>query len=73
MYDRPDERYPVNWQRIRFFVFKRDRYTCQLCGRPGLKHPHCDHIRPIGLGGSSHPNNLRTLCEICHARRHKRI
>jgi 5-methylcytosine-specific restriction endonuclease McrA len=69
-YGNEDLRYPENWLRLRGFVFRRDHFTCQLCGRTGLKHPQCDHIRPIGLGGSSHPNNLRTLCEICHSRRH---
>jgi len=72
MYDRPDERYPVNWSKLRFFIYKRDNYTCQRCGRTGLSKPHCHHIRPIGYGGSSHPGNLITLCENCHNKIHER-
>lgn len=71
MYIRPDERYPINWNKIRFYVFKRDNYTCQRCGRNGLTKPHCHHIRPVGRGGNHHPNNLMTLCEKCHKEKHK--
>lgn len=70
MYQRPDERYPKNWNKIRFWVFSRDKYTCQICGRKGIKKPHCHHIIPIGRGGSSHPNNLITVCNACHKKIH---
>jgi len=71
MYERPDERYPVNWNKLRFYIFKRDNYVCQRCGRKTL-HPQCHHRRAIGMGGSSHPNNLITLCERCHSETHER-
>jgi len=67
MYIKPSERYPDNWPRLRRWVFQRDRYICQHCGRK-TSHPQCHHIRPIGRGGSHHPNNLTTLCEYCHKR-----
>jgi 5-methylcytosine-specific restriction endonuclease McrA len=77
MYRRPrrpdgfeDERYPKNWNRIRWYVFKRDNYTCQMCGRTHLTHPHCHHIIPVGRGGSHNTNNLITLCESCHKQIH---
>ena len=67
---REDVRYPLNWSKLRWFVFKRDGYKCQICGRGA--NLVCHHIHPIGLGGSSHPNNLQTLCKDCHDRIHKK-
>jgi len=69
-YIRPDSRYPNNWNRIRFYVFSRDKYTCQICGRANLSKPNCHHIIPIGRGGSSNPSNLITVCRHCHERIH---
>ena len=40
-------------RKLRFEVFKRDRFTCQYCG---AKAPdvilHVDHIHPVAAGGS---------------------
>jgi 5-methylcytosine-specific restriction endonuclease McrA len=66
MYERPDERYPINWNKLRFYIFKRDNYTCQRCGRKSPNNLQCHHRRAIGMGGSSHPDNLITLCAKCH-------
>ena len=77
MYRRPltkngkdDTRYPINWNAIRFFVFKRDKYICQLCGRKNLSKPDCHHLIPLGCGGSNHIDNLVTVCRSCHSRVH---
>lgn len=54
----------IQWRKE---VFKRDNYTCQLCGVRGTIL-HADHIQPW----SSHPDlryeisNGRTLCVPCH-------
>lgn len=70
VYQGPDERYSKNWNRIRFWVFKRDNYTCQICGRQNVTKPDCHHLIPIGRGGSNHPNNLICCCSACHRRIH---
>ena len=69
VYIRPDERYPLSWNKLRFYVFKRDKFTCRLCGRK-TKYPQCHHIIPVGRGGTHHPNNLITVCIACHRNKH---
>lgn len=70
-YIRPDERYPENWHKLRFAIFKRDGYQCQKCG--SKTNLECHHLRPIWAGGSHHPNNLITLCRRCHYLEDKRL
>lgn len=53
--------------KTRFEVFKRDRFTCQYCG----KHPpdvllEADHIVPRAAGGSDDIGNLTTACTDCN-------
>ena len=53
--------------KTRFEVFKRDRFTCQYCG----KHPpdvllEADHIVPRAAGGSDDIGNLTTACSDCN-------
>lgn len=61
------ERTPVP-KRMRFEVFKRDKFTCQYCG---AKAPdvvlECDHIKPVAHGGESSLLNLITSCRGCNA------
>lgn len=51
----------------RFEVFKRDRFTCQYCGR---KAPdvilEVDHIKPVAEGGKNEILNLITSCRDCN-------
>lgn len=54
-------------KRVRFDVFKRDRFECQYCGA----HPpgavlHVDHIRPVADGGTNDIDNLVTACQPCN-------
>ncbi len=51
--------------RKRFFVFKRDRYRCRICGRSGVVL-EVDHKIPVAQGGSDVLDNLQTLCFDCN-------
>ncbi|VVE50985.1 hypothetical protein PMO31116_04653 [Pandoraea morbifera] len=57
------------WLAIREFTLRRDRFTCQACGRivAGKGEAHVDHV-----DGDSHNNppdgsNWQTLCVPCHS------
>jgi 5-methylcytosine-specific restriction endonuclease McrA len=55
------------WLRLKFAVFKRDKYTCQMCREetdPSLLTAH--HIKPRREGGGDSMSNLITLCVKCH-------
>lgn len=54
---------------VRFKVFRRDGYRCQICGRTqadGVKLV-VDHIIPVAKGGTSDMDNLQTLCFECNS------
>src|SRR5215472_3247582 len=58
----------------RFEIFKRDRFTCQWCGR----HPpqvilQVDHIKPVVEGGTNEDHNLITACMDCNAGKGRRL
>lgn len=49
-------------------VFKRDRFTCQYCGRqPGADELTIDHVLPRSLGGTSTWENCVLACIECNA------
>lgn len=54
---------------LRYDVFKRDNFSCQLCGRTpqedGVKL-EVDHIIPVSKGGTNDMSNLQTLCFDCN-------
>lgn len=51
----------------RFEIFKRDRFTCQYCGRkPPEVVLHVDHVVAESVGGSSEDENLVTSCQDCN-------
>ncbi|MBI5023805.1 MAG: HNH endonuclease [Candidatus Omnitrophica bacterium] len=53
--------------RKRFLVFKRDQFTCVLCGRSGIGVKlEVDHKNPLSKGGSNNTDNLQTLCFECN-------
>ena len=55
-------------KKIRFEVFKRDKFTCQYCG---IKAPdvilNVDHIHPVVDGGDNSIINLITSCFGCNS------
>ena len=54
-------------KKIRFEVFKRDKFTCQYCGRmsPDVIL-EVDHIKPVAEGGENDLLNLVTSCRDCN-------
>ena len=54
-------------QTIRFEVFKRDKFTCQYCGKSAPDVIlEIDHIIPVSKGGSNDIMNLVTACRECN-------
>lgn len=60
------ERKPIG-KKKRFEVFKRDKFTCQYCGRmaPDVIL-EVDHIKPVAEGGNNGILNLITSCRDCN-------
>lgn len=54
-------------KKTRFEVFKRDKFTCQYCGRmaPDVVL-EVDHIKPVAEGGTNKLINLITSCRDCN-------
>jgi 5-methylcytosine-specific restriction endonuclease McrA len=60
------------------FLFARDRYRCQYCGRPahelapreGLTR---DHLVPLSRGGTNDWTNVVTACGSCNTRKANRL
>ena len=61
-------------KKMRFEVFKRDRFTCQYCGESAPDVVlHVDHIDPVNNGGKNEIVNLVTSCEGCNLGKGKRL
>jgi 5-methylcytosine-specific restriction endonuclease McrA len=69
---RPSNLYPLNWNNLRWALFKKYNYTCQKCGAYAKGRLHLHHIIPITRGGSSGEDNLLVLCDECHFNIHKK-
>jgi len=51
-------------------IFKRDRHTCQYCGRqPGSEELTIDHVLPRAHGGGSSWENCVLACVACNKRK----
>jgi 5-methylcytosine-specific restriction endonuclease McrA len=60
------------------FLFARDDYRCQYCGRAqnALKSRECltrDHLIPISRNGSNEWDNVVTSCSSCNTRKGNRL
>lgn len=54
-------------KKLRFEVFKRDKFTCQYCGRSAPDVVlQVDHIVPVAKGGKNEIMNLVTSCWDCN-------
>jgi len=54
-------------------IFKRDRYTCQYCGKqPGGDELTIDHVVPRSQGGESRWDNCVLACLACNGRKANR-
>jgi 5-methylcytosine-specific restriction endonuclease McrA len=56
------------------FLFARDDYRCQFCGRRQheLRHHECltrDHLVPLSRGGTNGWTNVLTACSTCNTRK----
>ena len=53
--------------KIRFEIFKRDKFTCQYCGKesPEVKL-ELDHIIPLSKKGKEETSNYLTACRECN-------
>ena len=53
--------------RLRFEVLKRDKFTCQYCGKSAPDSViHIDHIIPVSRGGKNKIINLVAACVECN-------
>jgi 5-methylcytosine-specific restriction endonuclease McrA len=60
------------------FLFARDRYRCQYCGRSGAElRPResltRDHVIPLSRGGLNVWENVVTACSPCNTRKANRL
>lgn len=60
------------------FLFARDRYTCQYCGRTKKEFRHRefltrDHILPISRGGQNYWSNVVAACSTCNLKKANRL
>lgn len=56
----------------RYFVFARDNYTCQCCGKSKNKILNTHHIIYRSNGGTNRVDNLITVCTDCHTSQNHR-
>ena len=60
------------------FLFARDDYACQYCGRTNrdLRNRECltrDHVIPLSRGGKNVWTNVVTSCSTCNTRKGNRL
>ena len=63
-----------SWQTMRYYIAKRDNYTCQICHATDPKHWDIDHIVEIATAKTNYERaqlftdekNMQFLCTDCH-------
>ncbi len=61
----------LGFANVREYVLYRDGHKCRQCGTKKAKF-HVHHIESCKTGGDA-PNNLVTLCEVCHCKVHEGV
>ncbi len=57
-----------DWPAAKAFTLARDDYKCQQCGADDSLEVH--HWEPYFISFDNHPDNLVTLCRLCHQEKH---
>jgi 5-methylcytosine-specific restriction endonuclease McrA len=59
----------ASWKALRLLIFKRDGYTCRVCGRKSFdtRKLHAHHLTYDRLG-NERMTDLETVCMRCHRR-----
>ena len=61
-------------QKLRFEIFKRDKFICQYCGKEAPDVVlNVDHINPVKNGGDNNITNLITSCFDCNSGKGARL
>ena len=55
------------WRTLRKEIYKRDNYTCQICGNKNIRL-NAHHIVPFQYSLCDKSLNLITLCQPCHGK-----
>jgi len=63
---RPGPQYPIYWNKLRWKLFKKYGYRCQVCGKYSKGNLHLHHKIPVGMGGGHNEENLLVVCSSCH-------
>jgi transposase len=59
------------YKQLRYQVLTRDAWRCQCCGSTQNLDVH--HLRFRSKLGDDSPENLITLCAVCHRRQHRTV
>jgi 5-methylcytosine-specific restriction endonuclease McrA len=55
------------WVKLRHTVYRRDKYTCQICNKTKCM-VYAHHIVPYRASKDNSLSNLITLCPQCHSK-----
>lgn len=62
--------FSIEWRRLRKWIYERDNYECQICGKHGGEL-HAHHVVPIGeCKDPLRKSNIITMCRACHQQHH---
>lgn len=65
---------PSDWFKTTKEVHERDGHRCVFCNVfVGKGRGDTHHMRPLSRGGTTTKANLGTICDECHAKRHKHL